>query len=325
MALEDSSAGRLIGVLAAPGKTFRAIAERPTWVVALVVLALLGAGLGMLVQNRTDQRQMIEKQMAKFGGNMTEKQIDEAVERAQHPTPLVRTLSLVGGLIGQAIGYLLPAFLFWVAFKLAGSEMPFKSSFSTYLHASVPLAIAFLLSLPVILSRQSVQPADMLTGGLLASSPAFFLPAGTSPTVKAALTTFDVFNLWSLALCILGYRIVARVSTAVAASAAVVLWLLGMGLRIAGAAFLAQERSEWRAAVQLGGAQAAPGSLRGPHSPALLLRQAQRHVREDLLLARIELQAGRDPRVKRVARSLATAERSLATDLRAAGKPLSAH
>ena len=226
--MENSSFGRLIGALFSPGKTFRAIAERPTWGVALIVLAVLGAGLGILINARTDQRQMIEKQMAKFGQNMTEKQIDEAVERAEHPSPLLRAISVVGGLIGQAIGYLLPAFLLWVFFKLFGSEMNFKSSFSTYLHASVPLTIAILLSLPVILSRPSVQPADMLTGGLLASSPAFFLPAGTSPTVKAALTTFDVFNLWSLALCILGYRIVARVSTAVAASAVVVLWLLGI-------------------------------------------------------------------------------------------------
>jgi hypothetical protein len=238
MAMEDSSVGRLLGALVAPGKTFRAIAERPTWAVALIVLAVLGAGLGILVNVRTDQRQMIEKQMAKFGQNVTEKQLDEAVERAEHPSPLLRAISIVTGLIGQAIGYLLPAFLFWVFFKLTGSEMPFKSSFSTYLHASVPLAIAILLSLPVILSRPSVQPVDMLTGGLLASSPAFFLPAGTSPMVKAALTTFDVFNLWSLALCIVGYRIVARVSTAVAASATVVLWLLGMGLRVAGASFL---------------------------------------------------------------------------------------
>ena len=48
MALEDSSAGRLIGVLVSPVKTFQSIAARPTWAVALIVLALLGAGIGQL-------------------------------------------------------------------------------------------------------------------------------------------------------------------------------------------------------------------------------------------------------------------------------------
>ena len=39
--MENSSFGRLIGVLVSPGKTFRSIAERPTWGVALVVFMLV--------------------------------------------------------------------------------------------------------------------------------------------------------------------------------------------------------------------------------------------------------------------------------------------
>ena len=38
-------------------------------------------------------------------------------------------------------------------FYLAGSEMAFKSSFSTYLHSSMPIGVGALLSIPVILSR----------------------------------------------------------------------------------------------------------------------------------------------------------------------------
>ena len=236
--MENSSFGRLIGALVSPGKTFRSIAERPTWAVALVVLALLGAGIGILINTRTDQRQMIQKQMEKFGRNLTEKELDEAVERAEHPSPLLRTISAVTGLLGQAIAYLVPAFLFWLIFKLLGSEMAFKGSLSTYLHASVPVAVGILLTIPVILSRATVQPKDALTGGLLASSPAFLLPEGASTTVKAVLATFDVFNLWSVVLAIVGYRIVARVSTTAAVSAALLLFLLGMGIRVGFAALL---------------------------------------------------------------------------------------
>jgi Yip1-like protein len=237
MALEDSSAGRLIGALVSPGKTFRSIAERPTWLLALLVLMLAGTGVNQLVNARTDQRAMIQKQMAKFGQNLTEKQLDEAVERAQHPNPVLRVISWVVGLIIQSVIYAFLAFLFWIIFKLTGSEMPFKSGFSTYLHASLPAVLALLLSIPVILSRASVQPVDMLTGNLLASSPAFLAPEGASVSLKAALACFDVFNLWTYVLYVLGYRIVARVSTPVAVSAAVLAFLLGMGARVAFAAF----------------------------------------------------------------------------------------
>ena len=238
MAMEDSSAGRLLGVFISPGKTFQSIAARPTWIVALLVLVVLGAGIGQIINARTDQRAAIQKTVAKFGGNMTDKQLDEAVERAEHPKPVVRAFSIVVGVILQSVFYLLPAFLFWLIFKVTGSEMPFKSSFSTYLYASMPIALATLLTIPVVLSRASVLPVEALTGGLLTSSPAFLLPEGTSVTLRGAAAAFDVFNLWTVVLYVLGYRIVARVSTAMAVSAAVILFLLGMGFRVAMVAFL---------------------------------------------------------------------------------------
>jgi hypothetical protein len=233
--MEDSSFGRLFGALFSPGKTFRSIAERPTWVVALLVLAALGMAMGLAINQRIDQREMISRQMEKFGQEMTEAQLDEAVEQAENPSPLMRALSIAGQLIGNSLVYLIPAFLFWLIFKLTGSEITYKSSLSTYLHASVPMAIAFLLTIPVVLSRPSVGP-EVMTEGALASSPAAFMPEGTSPMVKAALAGFDFFALWVLVLTVIGYRTVAKVSTAMAVMAAVLIWLLGLGIRLGVAA-----------------------------------------------------------------------------------------
>jgi large-conductance mechanosensitive channel len=233
--MENSSFGRLFGVLFAPGKTFRSIAERPTWVVPLLVLAILGMAMGLVINQRIDQREMISRQMEKFGQQMTEEQLDEAVERAENPSPLMRTLSIVGGFIGHCVIFLLIAFLFWLIFKLTGSEMTYKSSLSTYLHAAVPMGISFLLTIPVVLSRSSIGP-EVMTEGALASSPAAFMPEGTSALVKAALSGLDFFGLWVLALSIIGYRTVARVSTTMAVTAAVLIWLLGLGMRLGFAA-----------------------------------------------------------------------------------------
>src|SRR4051794_16783037 len=238
MALEDSSAGRLIGVLVAPAKTFQSIAARPTWAVALIVLALLGAGIGQLINARTDQRQMIEKQMAKFGQHLSPEELDKAVQRAEHPSPVLRGLSVVTSLVFQTLIYLVPAALFFIFFKLAGSELSFKAAFSTYLYSVVPVAVGILLSIPVVLSRRTIQPVDAMTGRLLASSPSFFLPEGTSMALRGALSSFDLFNLWSVVLAVVGYRIVARVSTTAAVAAAAVLFLIGMGLRVLAASFM---------------------------------------------------------------------------------------
>jgi hypothetical protein len=206
--------------------------------VALVILALLGSGIGQLVNAHTDQRKAAEKMAAKFGQKMTQEQLDEAVQRAKNPSPVLRAVSIVTGFLFQSLFYLLPTLLFYVFFKLSGSDLTFKGGLSTYLHASVPIMIGILLTIPVVLSRATVEPVDALTGRLLASGPAFLLPEGTSLALRGALSAFDAFNLWSVALIIVGYRIVARVSTTAATVAAVLIFLLGMGFRAGMAAFL---------------------------------------------------------------------------------------
>lgn len=233
--MENSSFGRILSVLFAPAKTFRSIAERPTWVMALLVLATLGMAMGLVINQRMDHRQMIRNQMETMGQELSEEQMEEAVERAENPSPTMRALSVVGGFAGQCIVYLFLAFLFWLIFKLTGSEMTYKSSLATYLHASVPAGIAMLLGIPVILSRASVGP-EVMTEGPLASSPAAFLPEGANPLLKAALGGLDFFTLWVLVLSVIGYRTVARVSTTAAVTAAVLIWLLGLGMRLGFAA-----------------------------------------------------------------------------------------
>ena len=57
--MKDSSWGRLVGVLVAPGETFRSIAERPTWLPPLLVLTLLGGAVGLVLQMRTDPEEMV--------------------------------------------------------------------------------------------------------------------------------------------------------------------------------------------------------------------------------------------------------------------------
>ncbi len=226
-ALEDSSFGRLIGVLVSPAKTFRSIAERPTWLVPLVVLLIVSTAVGVIANRRIDKndlRQMVQQRIEKSrGGQATPEQVDQAMVFTEKANAIGPWLVPV---IGTVV-YLLIAGLFFLAFRFfSGSEVHYKTSFAVTLHGYLPALISGLLTLPVVLSRPHINLKDAQSGNLLASNLGAFAPESLGPAMRSLLSSLDFFSLWTLLLLIIGYRIAAKVSTAAATTVVVVLWVL---------------------------------------------------------------------------------------------------
>ncbi|HYO13769.1 MAG TPA: Yip1 family protein [Thermoanaerobaculia bacterium] len=231
--MNDSSFGRLIGALVSPGKTFESIARRPTWVVPLIVLVLLSAAAAYLANERMDAREMIERSMEERGQEVNEEQIEQIVAFTEK---FGAVMTLGGVLVLGPLAYLVLALAFWGAFRFfGGSDFSFKQSFSTVLYSMSPWIVASLLSIPLILSRESIG-FEEARKGFLASNLAAFAPEDASAALTALLGSVDFFSLWTLALLILGYRTVARVSKGAAISIILVLWLLYVGGKVAWAA-----------------------------------------------------------------------------------------
>jgi len=130
--------------------------------------------------------------------------------------------------------YLVLAALFLGVFRFfGGSEIPFKTSFATIVHAYLPGLVAALLTLPLLLSRPHITVKEAQGGGILASNLGAFAPDSTGPALKSLLSSLDFFSLWTLCLLIVGYRLTAKVSTATAVAVPVVLWLLFVAAKVA--------------------------------------------------------------------------------------------
>jgi hypothetical protein len=235
-ALEDSGAGRVIGALVSPVKTFRSIAERPTWGVALAVLLIVSTLVGVLANKRidpNDARQAVQQRMEKSGQQPTPEQVDQAMTTMAKVTAV--TIWLIP--IFVLVAYLLIALLFFGAFRFfGGSEISYKSSFATAVHGFMPGMVAALLTLPVILTHQHLKLKDVQGGNLLASNAGAFAPDSVGPAVRSLLTSVDFFSIWTLILLVIGYKATAKVSTANAATVAVVLWALYVAVKVGFAA-----------------------------------------------------------------------------------------
>jgi Yip1 domain len=232
-ALEDSSAGRLIGVLVSPVKTFRSITARPTWAAALVALLIVTTLVGVLANQRIDKndmRQMVRERIEKSrGGQATPEQMEQAMVVTEKMSSVTRWLIP----LFAVVIYLVVAALFFGAFHFfGGSDIPYKTSFAVTLHSFLPGLVAGLLTLPVILSREHVNLKAAQSGNLLASNLGAFAPESLGTAARSLLSSLDFFALWSVVLLVIGYRISAKVSTATAATVVVVLWALYVAAKV---------------------------------------------------------------------------------------------
>jgi hypothetical protein len=223
--LTDNAWGRPLGALTAPTATFRSLRERPTWLVALVLLCLVAAVAQGLAFSKIDMVAAMEQQLADRAQDMSPQEIERAAG-------IQSKVAFGCGLVFAPVWYLLVALVFMVLLNLIGGEVSYRGSLAVTVHALMPLAVAGVLTAVVIAARDSISLEELQTGGLLASNLGVFAPQGTSSVLKALLSSLDVFSLWCVALLSVGYAEMAGVTRSKSAAVAVVLWLLTLAAKV---------------------------------------------------------------------------------------------
>jgi hypothetical protein len=226
--VNDSSLARLAAVLVAPGRTFAAIAERPTWLLAMVVFVVSAIGLGWAAHTRTDYRDVMEQAMAGRGQQLEAAQLDRMVDFQER---FGAVLSVAGGVVAAGVVALVAA-VFLVVLRLLGSDLTYRQSLSAYLHGAMPVVLGMLIAVPVVLGGGTLSYEALTTRNFLASNLGALAPAEAGMVLKTALASVDFFALWSLVLWAIGFRVVGRVSPAAAWGTSILVFLLGVALRV---------------------------------------------------------------------------------------------
>jgi hypothetical protein len=227
--MKDSSLGRLLGVLLSPAETFRSIEARPTWVAPLLLLMILGGAVSFLVQMKLDPEEAVRSQISKMKVDIPAEKMNEMIRDAENRTTGTKVALAAGGAVFQGVICLIVAALFLGGLRLFGSEIDYVRSLSVTLYSYMPQAVAALLNIPILMGRETVTFDEATQGGVLLSSLAALAPEDASPLLLTLLNSVDLFTIWTVVLLALGFRIVGRVSTAVATGIVVLLWLIYIG------------------------------------------------------------------------------------------------
>ncbi len=235
--MENNSLGRVVAVLTSPAKTFASIAERPTWLVPMLLLVVLGLASTLLSAPKIDWDASIRAQLEQSSAQLSDDQIADQIEIVEKFSKVA--MLVVAGVVPW-IFYPLVALIFLGLLKVVGGEVGFKTSLGVLLYGYIPWVLATLLSLPVVASRDQLTTEE-LQDGLLMSNLAAFASPDTNPVLRSLLGSIDVFSAWTLILLTIGYAVAAKVSKGRAAICIVGLWAVWVagkvGLTAVGQAF----------------------------------------------------------------------------------------
>jgi len=224
-----SELDHLVGAIASPAATFASIARRPTWLLAMALLAALGAAAVWSLYSKVDASEFLAYLQAQG------RQLPDTVSGEQI-LGWTRVSSVVGAAIFAPVTYMAVAGIFLLLFRMGGGTLDFRRSLSVTLHGFLPFGIAAVVGLGLAATREEISMREIESGGLVPSNLGVFLGEDAGAVVRAVATSVDAFSVWCIVLLALGFSIVAKVGRGKAYGFVGGVWGFGVLLKVAIAA-----------------------------------------------------------------------------------------
>jgi hypothetical protein len=201
-----SSVGRIFGVIFSPKPTFESIAQRPTWILPLILVCLVSVTVVFLFGQRVGWRGFMERQdqtNARLQKQMESMTPEKREKMLETQTKFASIFGYVGVVLGTFIGALLVAAVLLAAFNLiAGAKVGFTTSLGIVAHSWVPGIIVGLLGILIIFLKD---PSTVDIQHLVATNPGAFLSDDAPKWQESLLSSFDLFVFWYMILMSVGY------------------------------------------------------------------------------------------------------------------------
>ncbi len=224
---------RLIKVFYSPGEVFDDIKVKPTWIVVLLATLIVVFGVVYLTMSHIDMESTIRENAAKSGREMTDEQIDGAMKFMD--SSWFKILQPGAGAMLYTAGIALLAVVFFLGLKLAGSETNYSRILSCTAHAYWPPTLTTCV-LGALVMSQSGTITGMEAERLVKSNIGAFLSPDTPGWMLTLARSFDIFNIWIIALTIIGLSITGGVSRRSTIAIAGVTWAAYLAIKVGKAA-----------------------------------------------------------------------------------------
>jgi hypothetical protein len=224
-----SSFGRIIGAIFSPKPTFASIAQRPTWILPLVLIGILSIATVFIFSQRVGWRSFMEHQdqtNPRVQKQMEAMTPDQREQMLATQTKYASIFGYVGAVLGIFVVAVIVAAVLMAALNLmSGGGINFKTSLGIVTHSWVPGIIGGLLGILVLFLKD---PSTIDIQHLVATNAGAFLSDDAPKWQETLLSSFDLFTFWSMILMGIGYSAVnpKKISFGKALGTIVIVWAI---------------------------------------------------------------------------------------------------
>jgi hypothetical protein len=207
-----SEGRRLIGTFFSPGKTFPDLRRNASWWAPFLVIALVSLSFVYVVDQKVGFSKVVEnmiQQQPKQAERMDRIPADQRPAIMQRQAAITKFISYAVPVIALVIYAVFAALLFATLKFAASGDLKYKSLFAVIVYSRLPLIFGPLLAILSLLAGVSSDGFDLRNP--VATNPGYFIGPEGSPVLRALLTPFDVFSLWSLTLTAIGIASISKV------------------------------------------------------------------------------------------------------------------
>lgn len=225
--------GRLVGVFFSPKETFADIARRPSWIVPVVLMTVLGLATAFVMNQKVDWRDVASKRIeaSPRAANMTAEQKEQQLAMSAKVSP---GFAYAFGALGPILAVVVVAGVMLLAYNvIAGAGANFSVAMGVVSHAFV---VGLLGTLFFILVLYLKPPGTVDLDNPVATNVGSFLPESTPKALMALAKSIDIFSIWTLILIAIGFAAFnPKKLKGNAFTVAIAVWAVWVALKMGGA------------------------------------------------------------------------------------------
>jgi hypothetical protein len=234
-----SEAATLGNIFFEPGRTFEDLKRKPRFILAGLVVIFLVSIFQIAFIQKIGYEEIVRSRIegSSWTRDLPNDQKETQIRQQTGTIGKVIAYSIVP--IALVVVFFLGGLIYWLGAKAMGGAATYLSGVSVWVYSSLPPTILFVAANLIVLFIKSVDDIDIerSQGGLIQANPSMLINAKEMPVVAAMLSSLDLFAIWGWVLAAIGLQKIAKISSGAAWAVVLFLGLIGVIMKVIGAAF----------------------------------------------------------------------------------------